>query len=465
MKKFLVLVLFVLTPCLGYTWGSTKHKIEKAIEEVNPDLTVGIQIRSFPDGEIIYTKNDRHLFVPASVHKTLIALASLINLGPDYRFETTLSQKGPNLYLRFSGDPVFKLPDLIDLFKELKRKGVSTIQGDLVVDESFFTLPPFPKGYTLDIMRFIFGAPVVTANINKNVICFDLVPAKTLGAPAHLNYREDQVIYKIKGSSETALCTPETQIERHHLNLEEDHVRIGGCVNFKENPLKICLPVKEHNLKTYLIRNIRHALKKAGISLKGTIKIKTFPEIEKTIATHVSPPVKDLVTEGMKMSDNTIMQALFLTIVTHQSPPILKWDKAGLMIRHILADYFKMDLSKIVVEDGSGGSKLNLISPHVLSELFWKGLHDEKFGSIFANSLSVAGVDGSLEPRLKDLPPGIKVKGKTGGLTNISTIVGLIEKDLHPRFLFTIMMNSFAEANSVYTKLQDKIIRILSESL
>jgi D-alanyl-D-alanine carboxypeptidase/D-alanyl-D-alanine-endopeptidase (penicillin-binding protein 4) len=465
MKKFLIFILFSLAPCLGHTWGSLKHKIEKAIHEVNPNLSVGIQIRSFPQGNIVYEKDDQRLFIPASVHKTLIALAALIKLGPDYKFQTTLSQKGSDIYLRFSGDPVFKLRDLVSLFKELKQRGVSKIQGDLMVDDSFFTLPPFPNGYSLDIMRFIFGAPVVTANINKNVICFDLVPAETLGSPATINCKKDQVIYRIQGSPQTGACTPETAIERHHLDLEEDHIRMGGCIDFKGNPLKLCLPVKQHNLKSYLIQNIQHALKEAGVSLNGSIKMRSFPEIGRPLSTHASPPLKDLVTEGMKMSDNTIMQALFLTIVSHQSPPILKWDKAGLMIRDILATYFKIDLSAIVIEEGTGGSKLNLLSPHVLSELFWKGLHDEKFGHIFADSLSVAGVDGSLEPRLKDLPPGIKVKGKTGGLTNISTLVGVIEKDLQPRLLFTIMMNSFAETNTVYTKLQDKIIRILAESL
>jgi D-alanyl-D-alanine carboxypeptidase/D-alanyl-D-alanine-endopeptidase (penicillin-binding protein 4) len=465
MKKFLTLIFFILLPCLGHTWGSLKHKIEKAINEVNPNLAIGIQIRSFPEGNIVYAKDDRHLYMPASVHKTLIALAALIKLGADYKFQTTLSQKGSDFYLRFSGDPVFKLRDLVSLFKELKQRGVSKIQGNLIVDDTFFTLPPFPNGYTLDIIRFVFGAPVVTANINKNVICFDLIPSKTLGSPAHVNYREDQAIYRIKGTSQTEICTLETGIERHHLDLEEDHIRIGGCLDFKGNPLKLCLPVKQHNLKSYLIRSIQHALKGAGVSLKGSIKIKSFPEMGKTIAVHSSPSVKDLVTEGMKMSDNTIMQALFLTIVSHQSPPILKWDKAGLMIRNILADYFKMDLSAIVIEEGSGGSKLNLLSPHVLSELFWKGLLDKRFGSIFADSLSVAGIDGSLEPRLKDLPAGIKFKGKTGGLSNISTLTGIIEKDLQPRLLFTIMMNSFAEANSVYTKLQDRIVHILAESL
>jgi D-alanyl-D-alanine carboxypeptidase/D-alanyl-D-alanine-endopeptidase (penicillin-binding protein 4) len=465
MKKFLTLILLVLSPHLGHSWGSLKHKIEKAIDEVNPNLTVGIQIRSFPEGNIIYAKDDQRLFIPASVHKTLITLAALIKLGPDYKFQTALSQKGPNIYLRFSGDPVFKLMDLVGLFKELKQMGVSKIRGDLIVDDSFFTLPPFPNGYSLDIMRFIFGAPVVTANINKNVVCFDLVPAETVTSPAHVNYRKDQAPYKIEGSVQTGLCTPTTGIERHHLDLEEDHIRVGGCIDFKGNPLKLCLPVKQHNLKSYLIRNIRHALKEAGVSLKGSIKMRSFNGVGSTISTHASPPLKDLVTEGMKMSDNTIMQALFLTIVSHQSPPILKWDTAGLMIRDILATYFKMDLSTIVIEEGTGGSKLNLLSPHVLSELFWKGLHDEKFGHIFADSLSIAGVDGSLEPRLKDLPPGIKFKGKTGGLSNISTLTGVIEKDLQPRLLFTIMMNSFAEANTAYTKLQDKIIHILAESL
>lgn len=70
--------------------------------------------------------------------KVLTALAALLQLGPDYRFTTTLESQGDirdgvlrgNLIARFSGDPTFKRQSLRNMVAVLKKQGVRQISGD-----------------------------------------------------------------------------------------------------------------------------------------------------------------------------------------------------------------------------------------------------------------------------------------------------------------------------------------------
>jgi serine-type D-Ala-D-Ala carboxypeptidase/endopeptidase (penicillin-binding protein 4) len=60
--------------------------------------------------------HSQQMALPASTQKVLTALAALLQLGPDYRFTTTLESQGDisdgvlrgNLIARFGGDPTFK---------------------------------------------------------------------------------------------------------------------------------------------------------------------------------------------------------------------------------------------------------------------------------------------------------------------------------------------------------------------
>ncbi|UCE62007.1 MAG: D-alanyl-D-alanine carboxypeptidase, partial [Phycisphaerales bacterium] len=55
-------------------------------------------------------------------------------------------------------------------------------------------------------------------------------------------------------------------------------------------------------------------------------------------------------------------------------------------------------------------------------------------GRLFFDSLSIAGVDGSLKKRLKDIPG--KVRGKTGTMRSIRTLSGYADRNGGGRYAF-----------------------------
>ncbi|MBR7320638.1 D-alanyl-D-alanine carboxypeptidase/D-alanyl-D-alanine-endopeptidase, partial [Klebsiella pneumoniae] len=77
-----------------------------------------------------------------STQKVITALVALLQLGPDFRFTTTLETKGKvedgelkgDLIARFGGDPTFKRQDIRNMVAVLKKSGVQKIDGNVLID-------------------------------------------------------------------------------------------------------------------------------------------------------------------------------------------------------------------------------------------------------------------------------------------------------------------------------------------
>lgn len=97
----------------------------------------------------IIRHNELQAMNPASASKLLTTYAALELLGPAYTWKTdALADATPgkgllngDLYLRGSGDPKLTLEQFWLLLRQLRTRGISEINGDLVLDRSAFALP------------------------------------------------------------------------------------------------------------------------------------------------------------------------------------------------------------------------------------------------------------------------------------------------------------------------------------
>ena len=128
------------------------NPLEKLHTDINAVLeavlfttaSIGIKVVAVETGEVIYEKNSRKLHHPASTTKLFTAATALAKLGSDYQFETTLYAdavvKGEvvgNIYLKGRADPVLQPQDIVKLGDALLQMGVKSIQGSIVVDETY----------------------------------------------------------------------------------------------------------------------------------------------------------------------------------------------------------------------------------------------------------------------------------------------------------------------------------------
>lgn len=97
-------------------------------------------------GRVVFAHNARRPFVPASNEKLAVALAALVRLGADYRFRTEVVGIGArrgrvwdgDLVLKGYGDPTLTSADVSGLARVLATRGIRTVTGRILADETFF---------------------------------------------------------------------------------------------------------------------------------------------------------------------------------------------------------------------------------------------------------------------------------------------------------------------------------------
>lgn len=107
--------------------------------------------------------------------------------------------------------------------------------------------------------------------------------------------------------------------------------------------------------------------------------------------------------------------------------------------------------------DGSGLSRQNLVTPHAVVQLLQYAAN-QPWGTEFRQSLPVAGIDGSLEDRLKDLQPGVQVFGKTGSLGGVKSLSGYAVTAKGEQLIFSIMSNNESVQSKRVTDAIDSLV-------
>jgi D-alanyl-D-alanine carboxypeptidase/D-alanyl-D-alanine-endopeptidase (penicillin-binding protein 4) len=114
------------------------------------------------------------------------------------------------------------------------------------------------------------------------------------------------------------------------------------------------------------------------------------------------------------------------------------------------------------LDDGSGLSRGNAISPHALARILVYDFYGKNH-AVFFDSLSIAGVDGTLDDRFRDAAMRDlrkRVFGKSGFIEGVSTLSGYLKARDEQWYVFSIMMNGIPHgSNSEIKLLQERIVK------
>jgi D-alanyl-D-alanine carboxypeptidase/D-alanyl-D-alanine-endopeptidase (penicillin-binding protein 4) len=112
------------------------------------------------------------------------------------------------------------------------------------------------------------------------------------------------------------------------------------------------------------------------------------------------------------------------------------------------------------LRDGSGLARSNLLTAHGLAELLLE-MSRHPHAAAFRDSLAIAGVDGTLEERLREPRVRGRIRAKTGTLRHTHALAGYAETGGGDGVVFVIMVNNHALAGSVAVAAVDAIARRL----
>jgi D-alanyl-D-alanine carboxypeptidase/D-alanyl-D-alanine-endopeptidase (penicillin-binding protein 4) len=110
------------------------------------------------------------------------------------------------------------------------------------------------------------------------------------------------------------------------------------------------------------------------------------------------------------------------------------------------------------ITDGSGLSRLDRLTAQALVAILLEGTADPEIRGTFVDSLSVAGISGTLKRRLERRPTRSRVIAKTGTTSQASALVGFIRR----RYVFAILQNGSPVPYWSARAAQDRFVTVLA---
>lgn len=323
---FLLITIIVCIDCLAQGIAGTYIK----------DLNALVQ-----NGGCIITKNNRQVFalnpdkvfVPASTWKILTALAAIEKLGENFRFATEFyTDEQDNLYIKGLGDPFLISEEITVILEDLKDLHINRINNIFLDDSSFEVASP-PSGAVDNLKTYNAMNSALAANFNT----------------INLHVSQDGTI---RSAEEQTPTLP--------LMLELGKGLAPGThrINISQDPENVLRHVGE------LFRSLQGG---CGITGSGAIIVKNIPAGLQPCYTHYSSKgLMDVIEEMMLYSNNFIANQLYLYMGAREFGFPATWDKAALAMENYIKNAFPAYKEEISVDEGSGLSRENRISPAAL---------------------------------------------------------------------------------------------------
>lgn len=440
----------------------------------SPQAFWGIQVNSRHGGTPWFSTNASALMVPASNTKLFTAALSLDRLGAEYRFTTTLRVdhkpdregllKG-DLMVIGSGDPSFcarfhggKTEASFDpLVNAVKMAGIRRIQGNLVCDESAFQGPPYGSGWGWDDLSASYGAATSALSSEDNSLQLIFKPGAQPGSDVTAEISPTTSEIKLNSSVTTGATNSKISLTVSRLP-GESTIHVLGSI--PAGATRVIEDASVPHPALWFGERFRAALSRQNIEVTGQIQVITstdrqrFPLDErrwKEIARVPSVPTGDLVREMMKQSQNLYAQLLLLAVGMESercpkddedSQGSTTTEKSGLRALPSLLKSLNIPPEEVVLEEGSGLSRKNLVTPRALTRLL-EVMPDHRWGSVWMSSFPVGGQDGTLLNRFKKPLTQGNVRAKTGSLRYSGALSGYMTNAVGEPLVFAILVNHY----------------------
>jgi D-alanyl-D-alanine carboxypeptidase/D-alanyl-D-alanine-endopeptidase (penicillin-binding protein 4) len=468
-------------------------RLRKAIEPVvaRSELSTafwGIEVRSLTTGRTLYALNAGKAFRPASTLKLVTTATALDAFGPDARPRTTLQTAGrldglgriladvflvgggdPNLSARFSpGRPAAAFEAMAEA---LVAAGVRRIEGRLVGHEGAFVGDRRGSSWTWEDLAWGHGTEVSALSFADNLVEASLSPGERVADPALLTLVPDTGCLNVVSSVTTTDARASVAGQTHddtddarELTLLREpgsnDVRITGRLPIGgkwKGRLAVADPASCAAAVFGSVLEARGIRVVSGVATSSA----PLPAGARVLAAYDGVPMAQLIQVVNKESQNLHAEMLLRLLGWK-----LKGEGSAARGHEAIADVMK----RLGVEDtgwglvdGSGLSRTDLLTPHGLVTLL-AAMDRHPHATAFRDSLAIAGVDGTLEKRMRGTPAEKRVLGKTGTLQLANALAGYVTTTRGERMAFAIFVNNHAARGREAVAAIDRIAAALAEA-
>lgn len=432
----------------------------------------GVVIQSLANGEYFYKRNEDKIFIPASDLKLITSAAALVNLGFDYRFKTEIYRRGKvdgsilkgDLIIKGFGDPTIsgRLYDgeMTQIFEDwadsLLELGIDEIDGNIIGDGSAFDNVNLGEGWAWDQESDWFAAPTGALSLNEN--CVDiLIKPSNKGQKATLSVQPPTNYVTLINRVYTVPADSVTDINVYR-ERGTNIITVTGTVREKSDTLRYYSTINSPT--QFFVVVLKDVLQKKGIVVKGfgTDVNDLTDQLDYTKAnllfTHKSVTLSLILNIMNKNSYNFYAEQLLKTLGYEKE----KYGSVanGLKVVKNFLSTTGINTEGVSIVDGSGLSRLNLVSPRQFISLL-SYMYKHNLFKYFYNSLSVAGRDGTLAERFQKTRVEDNLHAKTGMLEGVRSLSGYIYTGDKEPVAISLVVNNVIVPMKLAENLQDLI--------
>jgi D-alanyl-D-alanine carboxypeptidase/D-alanyl-D-alanine-endopeptidase (penicillin-binding protein 4) len=458
----------------------------------------GAQVQSLETGEVLYRLNDGKSFLPASSFKAVTAAEALAFLGPDFHYTTQLVTTGRqtenvlrgDLIIRGAGDPTLGSQEISPdssptaVFEawadSLRKRGITKVEGSIVADDSYFTPERYPDGWAIEDEPYYYAMQVSGLNFAENSVSVSVMPGRKSGSSVEYELVPEVEFLTVENSGVTK---PDSIIGKNSVGKDtvlepgsssivisrkqgQNTITVSGEIPRSGAAAHEQLSVDDPSL--YAATALFATLEEKGIRVTGPVKsarelLHPVPYLKaRVLASYTSPSLSEIVSVMNKRSDNLFAEALFRTVAKEMTGEG-SWKRGAQIMKRFL--HAVSDTVGVAIYDGSGLSRMDLMTPAVMTGLLKHMYGRRLLWPEYYKSFAIMGVDGTLSNRLKGTHAEGNVHAKTGFVTEVRSLVGYLTDRDGEMLAFSIFVNNHTAPVQLANNLQDlAILRLVNFS-
>ena len=449
--------------------GSLQQRITRLLDQPPFDRATWNVYAQDDRGHVLFNRNGDHFSVPASNTKLVVAAAATVLLPADYRVRTSVYANGTvtdgvlkgDLILYGRGDPTWSercyavdtlAPGACDstwtavdaIADSFKAHGLRRVTGRIVGDGSYFepTLTHWNWG-SFDL-NWWYAAPVSGLGFHDNSVDFQITPGGAVDQPPSITWNPDLHLFTFENRARTVPPDSSTTIGDNFFRKPGTlDIWAEGTVSLSRTPWIESFALPDPSL--YAARALEISLQRKGVSVEGGAASTTDSMVYRAV--RVNPiveyrgrPLSDIIFPILNTSQNWFAEML-LKILGREVGDTGSWAKGLDVEKRFLMDSVKVDSTAFALDDGSGLSAGNLVTPHTFVQLLAYMYRHPKRRPFLA-ALPRAEQRGSLQKRFGATPLEGRVLAKTGSIFRVNTLSGYIERADGRVITFSIQANA-----------------------
>lgn len=482
MKKTLFLLIFYTSVQFLVAQSLIQLELDKLKKDPHlASATWGFYALNLSNNKIEAEHNAQINLVPASVMKSITTATALELLGPEFKYSTKIYIRGEissegilngDLIIRGGGDPTLgseansgRCESCIvnEVITMLQKQGIRLIAGDILADDSYFEAKMTPGGWNFSDIGNRYGASPSGLSFSDNTLWFIFQSGRDGSKAEYKTVRPfipGMTVFSdvyAGGAGDNAYVFGAEYSNHRYIS--------GSITPNKSNfEVKASMPDPPYVLAYTFYR----LLNENGIYVTGLphnttqsrIPVNYNDPLIKQIGAFASPRLQDIISVTNKTSNNLYAEHLHKTLSAVRKG-IGQNAASNDIINKFWVEKGVQD-PQFFITDGSGLSRSNAMSPAAIVQVF-KVMNQSKYKKEYYESMSIAGVDGTLKNLCIGTKAANNVHAKSGTMSRIKAYAGYVDTRSGQRIAFCIIANNYSCSTSTVVDKMERLMVKMAE--